>query len=480
MRLNPFRFSSRKPSNRLTKFRPQCEMLEDRWVPTTLPAGFMEQNVATGLTGPTSVAMYPDGSGRLLITQQNGVVRVYDPFSGILPTPFLSVSTTTFFERGLQRLEFDPDWANNGFVYVYYTVPTTPVHNRVTRWTTNMTTGNVAVPGSEFRIIRFDNVQAGNHNGGGIGFGNDGMLYLSVGENAVPSRAQMLSTDHGKVLRINPTGDQFPGDPDDNYTIPADNPFVGVAGAREEIFARGFRNPFAMAVHPWYGSIFVNDVGGSGASRREEIDLVDYNDGFGRGGNYAWPMAEGITGNPAWVDPLFAYAPGFGGTNCSIVGGDFYAYYVEGGGFPLPEYQDNYFFPDLCGRWIYRYDLNDGSVDAFATGTAANPVDLVVDQWLGVMYYLTRGSGTSTGQLTIVWYAGTQPGPGGGDVVNGILPEEAGSTTITRQQTLAELSAITLIDSVFVMPPPVQESVIATSATHQPEATDADLWSLAL
>src|SRR5205823_10758608 len=125
----------------------------------------------------------------------------------------LSLNVDSSGERGLLGVAFDPQFATNHYVYVYYTVPGTPAHNRVSRFTAN---GDVAVPGSEVPILDLNPLStATNHNGGAIHFGLDGKLYIGVGENAQPSNSQSLDTLLGKVLRINPDG-----------SIPPDNPFA--------------------------------------------------------------------------------------------------------------------------------------------------------------------------------------------------------------------------------------------------------------
>ena len=109
----------------------------------------------------------------------------------MLATPFVTVTTTANGERGLLGIAFDPNFASNQFVYVYYTVITAPIHNRVSRFTAN---GDVAVAGSETVILDLDNLSsATNHNGGAIHFGPDGKLYVGVGENANAANAQSLS-----------------------------------------------------------------------------------------------------------------------------------------------------------------------------------------------------------------------------------------------------------------------------------------------
>ncbi len=460
----------------------RCEALEDRLVPTTLPPNFFEFNIASGLLQPTSSALAPDG--RVFITQQTGAVRIWDPNTfTVLPQPFVTVATTNWFERGLQSMAFDPNFTTNGYVYLYYTEPAAvgaPSFNRVTRWTADPNNPNQALAGSEALIIRMDQLIAGNHNGGGLVFGFDGMLYLTTGENARTQLAQQLSSNLGKVLRIDPYRDDFPGDPMRNYGIPEYNPFIGTPGANEAILARGFRNPFTATIHPYTGAIYVNDVGGAGASRREELNDL-YGTNFQNwGGNFAWPFGEGILGNPQYVDPVFAYAPGYGGTNCAVTGGDFYVWYDAASGFPA-DYQDDHFFPDLCGRWIYRYDYTSNTSTQFATATAANPVDTLA--YGPYLMYLTRGTGTNTGALTLVYYfEGLAPGGGSvgtGDIVDVLAGTPATTAPVPQQaapQQRAEQPVSATLDLIFTGQAEEQPAT-ASRLLQAVSQAEADLWS---
>jgi glucose/arabinose dehydrogenase len=181
----------------------------------TLPAGFTETLVASGISAPTAMAIAPDG--RIFICQQSGALRVVKN-GALLPTPFVTLTVNSTGERGLLGVAFDPDFANNQFVYVYYTNPS-PLRNRISRFTAN---GDVAVAGSEVLLVELDPLSASNHNGGAINFGPDGKLYAAVGDNAVSSNSQSVNTRHGKMLRYNSDG-----------TIPDDNPtsFPGIAGS---------------------------------------------------------------------------------------------------------------------------------------------------------------------------------------------------------------------------------------------------------
>jgi glucose/arabinose dehydrogenase len=330
----------------------------------TFPANFTETAIP-GLSSPTAMDIAPDG--RIFVCQQGGALRVIK--NGVLlPQPFMTLTVDPAGERGLLGIAFDPNFASNNFLYVYYTVPIEPRHNRVSRFTAN---GDVVVPGSETIILELNNLTlASNHNGGAIHFGPDGKLYIATGENATTANSQTLSNMLGKILRINSNG-----------TIPNDNPFFSqTTGNNRSIWALGLRNPFTFAFQPGTGRMFINDVG---ASTWEEI-----NDGIA-GSNYGWPDTEGPTTNPSFRSPLFAYNHGFGPvTGCAIAGGAFYNPPVVQ--FPL-SFVGKYFFADLCSGWIRLFDPATGTASAFASGIG-QPVDLKVGSD-GSLYYLSIGSG---------------------------------------------------------------------------------------
>ena len=329
----------------------------------TLPTGFTETQIS-GLSSPTAFEIAPDG--RIFVCQQTGQLRVIKNGT-LLVTPFLTLNVDPAGERGLLGIAFDPNFQNNRFVYVYYTVPSSPRHNRVSRFTAN---GDVVVGGSEVIILELENLTgATNHNGGAIHFGPDGKLYIAVGDNANSANAQTLNNRLGKMLRINPDG-----------TIPSDNPFFNTAsGLNRSIWALGLRNPFTFAFQPGTGRMFVNDVG---QNTWEEI-----NDGIA-GSNYGWPSTEGPTSNPSFRSPLFSYGHGSGPTNgCAIAGGAFYNPSVTQ--FPA-SFTGKYFFADLCNGWIRVLNPANNTAEGFATNIA-QPVDLKVSSD-GSLYYLARGA----------------------------------------------------------------------------------------
>src|SRR5437762_8542849 len=176
--------------------------VSSRATAATLPPGFTETQFGSNLSGsPTAMAFAPDG--RLFVCQQGGELRVIKNGS-LLGTPFVTLTVDSSGERGLLGIAFDPNFATNHYLYVYYTVATSPIHNRVSRFTA---AGDIAAPGSQVVILVLNNISsATNHNGAAIHFGQYGKLYIAVGENANGANSQTLSNLLGKILRINADG----------------------------------------------------------------------------------------------------------------------------------------------------------------------------------------------------------------------------------------------------------------------------------
>jgi glucose/arabinose dehydrogenase len=348
-----------------------------------VPAGFVDELVTSGLDRPVAMAFAPDG--RLFITEQGGAVRVVKGGS-LRSTPFVSLNVDSTGERGLLGLALHPNFAVNSLLYVYHTVPGTPPHNRVTRFTAS---GDVAQPGSAATILDLDNLSTKtNHNGGAIHFGKDGKIYVTVGENGNPSNAQSLLNRLGKMLRINSDG-----------SIPIDNPssFAGIAGSttgkNRAIWAVGLRNPFTFAIQPDSGRIFINDVG---ERSFEEINLGV------KAANYGWPATEGPTSNTNFVSPTYSYGhAGAAPIGCALSAGTFYNPLRTS--FPSA-YVGKYFFTDYCSNWIYYLNpTSPNTPTLFHTGLRG-PVDMTVGPE-GALYYLQRGDGSVrriryTGQST--------------------------------------------------------------------------------
>jgi glucose/arabinose dehydrogenase len=353
---------------------PFIESLERRVLFATLPANFTESLMGASISNGTNMAFAPDG--RLFVTQQTGQLRVIE--HGVLQaTPFVTVPTYTSVtgERGLLGIAFDPDYFNNHYLYVYYTVSASPAHNRVSRFTADPNNQNVALAGSETVLLDLDNLSsATNHNGGSIHFGPDGKLYISVGENANGANAQTFSNLLGKMLRMNKDG-----------SIPNDNPYfndASVTGKNKLIWSLGLRNPYTFAFQNGTGRMFINDVG--------ENTWEEINDGIAHS-NYGWNTIEGFrtTQTPPtdYRDPLFTYNhstnPG-----AAIIGGAFYN--PNYSSYPA-SYTGKYFFADLNNAWIHTLDVSGATpiVANFATGTSlVSSMTLGPD---GSVYYLQRG-----------------------------------------------------------------------------------------
>src|SRR6266550_710430 len=329
------------------------------------PAGLRAQivpgldaiRVASGLTQPLFVTAPPGDSGRLFIVQQNGRIRILNLATGTLnPTPFLTLTgLQTGGEQGLLGMAFDPSYAANGKFYLNFTVPGGAFGHGVTHVSqfTVSANPNIADPTSERILFTFDHPQA-NHNGGWIGFssraGDANNLYIATGDGGGANdqgtghiepggNAQSLTTLLGKMLRIHINSAAG------TYTIPPNNPFIGVTGARGEIWAFGLRNPFRNSFDSQTGRMFIGDVG---QSSREEID-VQQPTHPGGGENYGWRVREGSVQNPAFpgvptppgaINPIFDYPRSVGRT---VIGGYVYR------GQQIPNLRGVYVFGDFLG-----------------------------------------------------------------------------------------------------------------------------------
>jgi glucose/arabinose dehydrogenase len=338
------------------------EPLEARRLLTALPAGFAESLVTDDVQLPTAMAVAPDG--RVFVAEQGGALRVIKN-GQLLPAPFTTVNVNLTGERGLIGVVLDPAFSSNGYVYVYYT-PSGSTANRVSRFTA---AGDLAAAGSERELFRLDATgsEAQIHQGGAMHFGTDGKLYVATGDHGGRTRVQLLTNQVGKILRINPDG-----------SIPSDNPFFNqTTGKNKAIWAVGLRNPFTFAVQPGTGRMFINDVG--------ENTWEEINEGRA-GANYGWPDTEGMTTDPRFDAPVYAYHHTEGK---AIVGGTFYNP-PAGAASPFPSaYVGDYLFMDHTSRYIKRLDTAGNAVSSFADRIVGKPVDIDVAPDGGI-YYLTR------------------------------------------------------------------------------------------
>jgi glucose/arabinose dehydrogenase len=390
----------------------------------TLPAGFTDTVVAI-VSRPVALAATPDG--RILVVDQSGLVRVIQ--NGVLlAAPALDISAkvcATNSERGMLGIAVDPNFSVNGYVYIYYTfnkfseckrLVNVPV-NRVSRFTMS---GDTISPASEKILI--DNMLSyyGNHNAGDVGFGKDGMLYVSVGDggcnylvgptacdqnNNTNAISLTLNTLQGKILRITPSGG-----------IPTDNPFIGTGTARcnhgyntagqkcEEIYLYGLRNPFRFAFDPnsTRTRLFVNDTG---QDTWEEIDKSV------KGSNYGWnvregPCAEGSLTDcgpppPGMTNPILSYSHVAG---CgAITGGAFVPNGLWG-----TSYDSGYLFADyVCNQIFLMVPNGTGgwTSSVFASGLAVGgPVTMTFAPYgtKTALYYTTYTANSTTGEVHVI------------------------------------------------------------------------------
>jgi len=289
-----------------------------------------------------------DGSNRIFIVEKVGFIKAFlnEETTDQVQT-FLDISGTlvTDNELGLLGMAFHPSFSTNGHFYVHYN-PSTTI-SRISRFTANSGTNSVDLA-SELIIMEIPQPFT-NHNGGQLAFGSDGLLYLSIGDGGSAgdpqNNAQNRSNLLGNILRI---------DVDNvsnglNYSIPSNNPFLGDANVREEIFAYGLRNPWRMSFDTQTGDLWTGDVG---QNEREEVNNIT------SGGNYGWKLFEGTLcfsgdcDNGGLVPPIFEY--GHDNDDRSITGGYVYR------GNDLSSIMGQYIYGDFVSGRIWALAL-DGS-----------------------------------------------------------------------------------------------------------------------
>ena len=304
---------------------------------------------------PTYLTQAPGDHDRLFFTEIDGRIRIVLG-GAVLPEPFVDLTSIVLAappEGSLAAMAFHPDYQANGLFYVAYTNLDS---DSVLAELTVTADPNVADP-SSLRVLLTIPEPGPTHNVGWIGFGPDGYLYVAKGDggnNTAGVFAQDIESLLGKILRLDVCGDDFPADPDRNYAIPPDNPFVGVAG-RDEIWALGLRNPWRCSFDRLTGDLWISDVG------RSAWEEVNYQPAASTGGeNYGWNCMEGPScfGNgctcndPELTNPVYAFDHL---TGCAVIGGYVYR------GTALPALQGLYLFSDLCAGKVWAYDRVTGT-----------------------------------------------------------------------------------------------------------------------
>jgi glucose/arabinose dehydrogenase len=351
------------------------------------------QSYATGFSSPVDIA-HPANDTRLFVVQKGGLIRIVKPVGAtgtVNTTPFLNLSTlvSTGSEQGLLGLAFHPNYATNGFFFVNYT--NTAGNTVIARY--SVSTTNPDISNTTATILMTINQPSSNHNGGCLRFGTDGFLYIGMGDgggagdtsnysqNLTISTANPTRVYLGKMLRIDV--DSTVGAL--NYGYPATNPYISEAG-KQEIWARGLRNPWKFSFNRLNGDLWIGDVG-QGA--KEEIDFIA--NPLPTGLNFGWRCYEGnSTYNTAacaamstMTFPVAEYT--HAGGACSITGGYIYT------GSTYPNFANKYFFADYCLNRLGYVNATTNAITYTPNFTTSNNFTTFGEDLNGELY-VTGGS----------------------------------------------------------------------------------------
>jgi glucose/arabinose dehydrogenase len=386
----------------------QAQQIDSRPLPVKIVPAFPNLKWSNELTGldeglnkevrPLVITGAADGMNRLFVATQPGTIHVFQNSSAASSmSTFLDLRKRVHYrvpqenEEGFLGLAFHPRYKENGEFFVYYTNDYKDEKNRksiISRFRVSKNDPNRADPASEEIILEIPQPFS-NHNGGTLAFGPDGFLYVGLGDggsaNDPNKNGQNLGALLGKILRI----DVDHRDPELNYAIPKDNPFVHRQGARPEIWCYGVRNIWRLAFDRQTGALWAGDVG---QDTWEEIDVIT------RGGNYGWNLREGqhrFTGagnvgsdpRPDLIEPIWEYHHNIGK---SITGGNVYR------GKAVPELAGAYLFADwVAGTvWALWYDPQAKRVTANRTVIEKGaPVMTFGEDDADEVYYATQQGG---------------------------------------------------------------------------------------
>ncbi len=306
--------------------------------------------VVSGLSTPVYLTA-PDGDPRLFIIEKDGLIRIYKN-GALLPTPFLDLTgvTTKGSEQGLLGLAFDPNYATNGRFYVSYTTPgpTGGGTSIIARYHVSGT-ADIADADSDTLILSVPQPET-NHNGGGIAFGPDGMLYLGLGDGGGGGDPRGTGQDRtdllGSMLRLDVSGA--------TYTSPPSNPFAASGTFRHELWNYGLRNPWRWSFDRQTGDLYLADVG---QNAYEEVNVRPA--GSGGGENYGWNIMEAshcyqaaTCDQTGLTLPALTYDHGDG---CAVTGGYVYR------GSAVPAVQGLYFYSDACSGFLRSFRWTGGN-----------------------------------------------------------------------------------------------------------------------
>ncbi len=330
--------------------QPVAEALPHASLPDPVGTGW--ELILGGMRRPVDLVHARDGSGRLFVLEQAGIIQVIKD-QQVVAQPFLDIRDrvgSSGNEQGLLGIAFHPKFSENGYFYLNYTdYSGDTVISRFTAPLGESSDHPVADPSSELVLLRVDQPYA-NHNGGQLIFGPDGYLWIGLGDGGSQGdpngNGQNPNALLGKILRIDVDG----GDP---YAIPVDNPYAS-GGGSPEVWAIGLRNPWRFSFDHATGDLYIADVG---QGKWEEIDFYASGPQL-TPPNYGWNIREGNhtysggVANTELIDPVFEYGHDVG---CSVTGGMVYR------GKALPQFTGVYLFGDYCSGTIWGLVQNDGN-----------------------------------------------------------------------------------------------------------------------
>ncbi|HKP32996.1 MAG TPA: PQQ-dependent sugar dehydrogenase [Chitinophagaceae bacterium] len=359
-------------------------------------------SVITGLNFPVDVVNAGDGTNRIFIVEQGGVVKVFDAAYASLGN-FVTVSgVSTGGERGLLSMAFHPDYETNGFFFVYYTNAVGSIE--VARYHTDPLTPNVADASSKQIVITIPHPGQSNHNGGKLNFGADGYLYFATGDgggaNDPSNNAQSGASLLGKMIRIAVSTGGAPF-----YTIPGTNPYVSDPTVLDEIYSFGLRNPFRWSFDRLTHDMWIGDVG---QDAREEINYKSA--GTASGANFGWDCFEGTitnvnASNPicpvAYTPPVYTYSH-TGGTY-AVTGGVVY----RGSDYPL--LNGYYLATDYYTGILYKLKQNSGGTFTVTTQAGVTGVPAFGEAEDGEIFALAQGAAPNAGILYALSVTSTLP-----------------------------------------------------------------------
>ncbi|MEP6465708.1 MAG: PQQ-dependent sugar dehydrogenase [Parafilimonas sp.] len=400
------------------------------------------QQFSTGYNKPLDIENC--GDSRLFIVQQTGQLIISDSVGNKFSTPYLDISNRVLYnggELGLLGAAFDPDYATNGFVYVQYISKDSTII--ISRFKRNTSNPNKANASSEKIILEVSKPPFVSHNGGCIRFGNDGYLYIGLGDGGGEgdpyNLAQNKTSLLGKMLRI----DVHHGNP---YAIPADNPFIDSAGYKKEIWALGLRNPWRWSFDDVTGALIIADVG---QDSWEEINFQQP----GKGGqNYGWRCYEGrhaynTTGcspQSFYTMPVYEYPHSDVTGDCSVTGGFIYR------GTKYKSWYGKYFFGDYCSgiiktltlstKQLTEQDVYNGDDYAYTSfGEDAKGELYITNINTGVINHIVPAGSLNTIEQKNISVLQVDPNPSHGKISISFKAEKIQAINIVVQNMLGEV-----------------------------------------